>query len=77
MFFVINKEKICAYIVSVLTVCFLFIIASNNNFNEKKVETSSNVYNVNEENHIEEKDEKNVNTNKNNTKNNIIQNRKE
>ena len=29
MFLVLNKEKISAYFVSVLTVCFLFFIASN------------------------------------------------
>ena len=72
MFLVINKEKICAYIVSVLTVCFLFIIASNNNFNEKKVETSSNIYNVKEENNIVRKENDNSRS-----RNNIIENRKE
>ncbi len=72
MFLVINKEKICAYIVSVLTVCFLFIIASNNNFNEKKVETSSNIYNVKEENNIVKKENDNSRS-----RNNIIENRKE
>ena len=73
MFLVINKEKICAYIVSVLTVCFLFIIASNNNFNEKKVETSSNTYSLNA------KEENSTNTNNcdSKNKNNIVQNRKE
>lgn len=40
MFFVLNKEKIYAYIVSVLTVCLLFFIASSST--EKVVETSSN-----------------------------------
>ena len=44
MFLVFNKEKICAYIVSVLTVCFLFFIASTT---ENVVETSSNTQEVN------------------------------
>lgn len=47
MFLVFNKEKLYAYIVSVLTVCCLFFIASNTT--EKVVETSSNTnhdYNV-------------------------------
>lgn len=47
MFFVFNKEKILAYVVSVLTVCLLFFIASSST--EKVTETSSNIevnYNV-------------------------------
>ena len=34
MFLVINKEKISAYIVSILTVCFLFFIANNTTKND-------------------------------------------
>ena len=34
MFLVLTKAKISAYIVSVLTVCFLFFIASNATTNE-------------------------------------------
>lgn len=41
MFLVFNKEKICAYIVSILTVFFLFFIASNSTDNT--VQTSSNI----------------------------------
>lgn len=40
MFLVFNKEKIYTYIISVLTVCVLLFIASNNN---NTVETSSKV----------------------------------
>lgn len=59
MFFVFNKEKICAYIVSVLTVCLLFFIASSST--EKITETSSNIeVKYNNENDI------------NNTLNNIV-----
>ena len=51
MFLVFNKEKISAYIVSVLTVCFLFFIASTTNTkNENVSETSSNIQNVNTNN---------------------------
>lgn len=51
MFFVLNKEKIIAYGVSVLTVIFLFCVASGMN-NPKTVQTSANnekrlpIYNV-------------------------------
>jgi len=44
MFLVFNKEKICAYIVSVLTVCLLFFIAGTT---ENIVETSSNTEQIN------------------------------
>lgn len=44
MFFVLNREKICAYIVSVLTVCFLFFIAG---ITEDTKETSSNIIRIN------------------------------
>lgn len=43
MFLVFNKEKICAYIVSILTVFFLFFIA--NNSKDNTVQTSSNIRN--------------------------------
>ncbi len=54
MFLVLNKEKICAYVVSVLTVCFLFFIAKVNT--DKVVETSSNSIQVNnvQENNVKE-----------------------
>ncbi|MBR3255571.1 MAG: hypothetical protein IKF97_05095 [Clostridia bacterium] len=51
MFLVFNKEKIYAYLVSILTVCLLFFIASTNTDND--VETSTKVessYNVSQEN---------------------------
>ena len=40
MFFVLNKEKLYAYIVSVVTVCLLFFIASTTSQNT--LETSTN-----------------------------------
>ena len=57
MFYVINKQKICAYLVSIVTVVLLFYVASNikaNNIitNNNTVETSSStgkllpIYNV-------------------------------
>ena len=54
MFLVFNKEKICAYAVSILTVCLLFLTASTMNSNTKEdiQETLSNskkllpIYNV-------------------------------
>lgn len=51
MFLVFNKEKIYAYLVSILTVCLLFFIASTNTDND--VETSTKAessYNVSQEN---------------------------
>ena len=52
MFFVLNKQKIIAYGVSVLTVIFLFCVASGMNGNNETMETSANtgkllpIYNV-------------------------------
>ena len=52
MFFVLNKQKIIAYGVSVLIVVFLFCIASGINENKETIETSANnqkllpIYNV-------------------------------
>lgn len=54
MFLVINKEKICAYIVSIVTVVMLFCMSgTSEEINDKTVETSSNssskllpIYNV-------------------------------
>ena len=44
MFLVVNKEKIYAYLVSILTVCLLFFIASTNTVDKgKEVETSTDV----------------------------------
>ena len=43
MFLVFNKEKVYAYIVSVVTVCFLFFIAGITT--PKTVETSGNIIN--------------------------------
>lgn len=40
MFLVFNKEKIYAYLISVLTVCFLLFLASTG---KDTVETSSNL----------------------------------
>ena len=52
MFFVLNKQKIIAYGVSVFTVIFLFCVASGMNENNETMETSANtgkllpIYNV-------------------------------
>ena len=53
MFFVFNKQKIYAYLVSIITVVLLFCIASNMGNKSEVVETSSNnsekllpIYNV-------------------------------
>lgn len=44
MFLVVNKEKIYAYLVSILTVCLLFFIASTNTVDKgNDVETSTDV----------------------------------
>ncbi len=50
MFLVFNKEKISAYIVSILTVCCLFFIASNVPSKEKSTQTSVNFQNENNTN---------------------------
>ena len=51
MFFVINKEKVYAYVVSILTIVTLFFMYSilNSDLNESKV-TSSNIETINEAN---------------------------
>lgn len=51
MFFVINKEKVYAYVVSILTIVTLFFMSSilNSDLNETKV-TSSNIGTINEAN---------------------------
>ena len=41
MFFVINKEKIYAYVVSVLTIVILFFVSSLFNSDIKNTETTS------------------------------------
>ena len=41
MFFVINKEKIYAYVVSVLTIVILFLVSSFFNSDMKNTETTS------------------------------------
>ena len=46
MFLVFNKEKVCAYVFSVVTVCFLFFIASATTGNT--IETSTNTTYKNE-----------------------------
>ena len=43
MFIVFNKEKITAYIVSILTVCFLFFVANSVPEKEKAEPTSVNI----------------------------------
>ncbi|MBO4293177.1 MAG: hypothetical protein J5881_02165 [Clostridia bacterium] len=42
MFLVLNREKISAYVISILTVCFLFFIANNATKNDiNKTEPAS------------------------------------
>ena len=44
MFLVLNKEKICAYLVSIVTVVLLFLVASNMKSNNNiAVQTSSSL----------------------------------
>ena len=43
MFLVLNKEKITAYVVSILTVCCLFFIAGNTQEKDKTEATSVNI----------------------------------
>lgn len=54
MFLVFNKEKIYAFLVSILTVCLLFFIASTNK--EKEIETSADVDKSYIENKVETKE---------------------
>ena len=69
MFFVFNKDKITAYIVTVFTVMILFLTASAFNKKEESIQTSINEIGINEMNLlIENKIEEN-NTIKNNIKN--------
>ena len=52
MFYVFNKQKIYTYLVSIVTVVFLFCVASTLNNSNSAVQTSSNtskklpIYNV-------------------------------
>ena len=47
MLFVINKEKLCAYIVSILTVVILFCVTNIIKDNpDDSIPTSSNSYNT-------------------------------
>ncbi len=54
MFFVINKEKIYAYVVSVLTIVILFFISSffNSDINDTQSTSVNIVENVNKESTI-------------------------
>ena len=47
MFLVLNKEKIIAYLVSILTVCLLFFVANNVSLESKEniTQTSVNIDN--------------------------------
>ncbi len=47
MFLVFNKEKISAYIVSILTVCFLFFIANTIPAKDNSTPTSTNIEKIN------------------------------
>lgn len=62
MFFIINKEKLESYIISVATVIILFIMAGSINSNRNVIETSANIQN--------ETNINNTNSQKNNVKNN-------
>lgn len=51
MFIVLNKQKIYSYLISIVTVCMLFMFASGVNVNQKLVMTSATskllpIYNV-------------------------------
>jgi len=72
MFLVLNKEKISAYVVSILTVCFLFFIASNTTKNNiENTETTSVKVEVNNEDDKEENDNVTNMNNKANSGNTI------
>ncbi len=47
MLFVINKEKLCAYLISVLTVVVLFCVTNiiKDNSNDDSIPTSSDTFN--------------------------------
>lgn len=62
MFYVINKEKVTAYIVSVFTVVFLFVMAGVLNPKDNVVETSVEAQNEVKIN--SEKINNDINTNK-------------
>lgn len=62
MFYVINKEKVTAYIVSVFTVVFLFVMAGVLNPKDNTVETSAEAQNEVKIN--SEKINNDINTNK-------------
>ena len=62
MFFIINKERLESYIISVATVIILFIMAGSINSNRNVIETSANIQN--------ETNINNTNSQKNNVKNN-------
>lgn len=49
-FWVINKEKIYAYVVSIMTIVTLFFMSTMINKDLSVTETSSNMVNVNEQN---------------------------
>ncbi len=72
MFLVLNKEKISAYVVSILTVCFLFFIASNTTKNNiENTETTSVKVKVTNEDDKEENDNVTNMNNKANSGNTI------
>ncbi len=59
MFWVINKEKVYAYVVSILTIVTLFFLSSvlNSNLNTTEETSVNTLKNVNDTNNIE-----NINT---------------
>ena len=74
MFLVFNKEKIYAYLVSILTVCLLFFIASTNT--NKDVETSTRAessYNVTQEQNTN-KNDKSIQKENTNKSDNLVPN---
>ena len=60
MFFVINKEKLYAYVVSIITVVMLFVVAGMIAPKNNTVETSANIQ---EQNLIQKNNEVKQNTN--------------
>lgn len=66
MFFIINKEKLESYVISIATVIVLFIMAGSINTNGNVIETAANIQNeitnTNSQN-------KSINNNTSNTEN--------
>ena len=71
MFWVINKEKVYAYVVSILTIVTLFFMSHilNEDWSETKTTSTNTEQNVNVERNIDDMNNKNTKTNNENTNN--------